>query len=143
MKTRIGLAVLLWLASACAFAQTPPAYLFFNRSSAALIDDATAKALFYEIVSPKLVKLYPSRNWGFVTQVQGGLTEDNTCVIAATVLMLPRNRPHTTDLLLFKPEETATTFGALPNASAAQCAELAKNKLRDAHRAMLATLVPH
>jgi hypothetical protein len=143
MKTRIGLVVLLWLASACAFAQTAPAYLFFNRSATTLINDATAQALFNEIVSPKLAKLYPPRNWGFVTQVQGGITPDSTCVVAASLLMLPRNRPHPTDLLLFKPQETATTFGALPNASAAQCADLAKSKLREAHQAMLHTLVPH
>ena len=142
MKTRPGLALVLAMASACAFAQEPSAYLFFNRSTTALMDDTTAKALFDETVSPKLTKLYPPQNWGFVTQVQGGITPDNACVVTASVLMLPRNRPHATELLLFKPEQTASTFAALPAGSAAQCAELARNKLREAHRAMLATLLP-
>jgi hypothetical protein len=142
MKTSVRCAALFLVASASAFAQTPAPYLFFNRSATALIDDATARSLLDEIVSPKLTKLYPARNWGFVTQVQGGITQDNTCVVAASVLMLPRNRPHNSELLLFKPKETATTFASLPNASAAQCADLARNKLREAHRALLATLVP-
>ena len=142
MKTGIALASVLLVASASAFAATPPEYLFVNRSSETLIDDATAKSLFDEIVSAKLAKLYPTRNWGFAAQVEGGITQANTCVVVARVMLLPRNQPVATKLLLFKPGKMATAFDALPNATAAQCKDLAKRKLREANQAMISALVP-
>jgi hypothetical protein len=142
MKIGTALASVLMVASASALAQTPPDYLFVSRSSATLIDDATAKALFDEIVSAKLAKLYPTRSWGFAAQVEGGMTQANTCVVVARVMLLPRNQPNATKLLLFKPGKMATAFDALPNASAAQCQDLAKRKLREANQAMLSALVP-
>jgi hypothetical protein len=97
--TRNGLAGLLLIASLNAFGQSPPAYLFVNNSSATLVDDASVKALFQEMVSPRLGKLYPAGVWGFATQVHGGFTEDKTCVIAASTMLLPRNpaERHQTD----------------------------------------------
>ena len=57
-------------------------------------------------------------------------------------MLLQRNLPVTTKLLLFKPERMATTFDALPNASSAQCRELAKNKLQEANQALRSVLAP-
>lgn len=141
---KIGTALVggLLVASASVFAQKAPDYLFVNRSSEALMDDATAKALFAEIASAKLAKLYPVNRWGFASQVEGGLTSVNMCVVAARVMLLPRNQPVATKLLLFKPGKMATAFDALPNASAAQCKELAKTKLREANQAIASALVP-
>ncbi len=142
-RIKIALAGALLAASVNAWAEAPPDYLFVSKSSAALIDDATAKGLFGEIVSAKLAKLYPPRSWGFVAQVEGGITQANTCVVVARVMLLPRNQPNVTKLLLFKPGKMATAFDALPNVSAAQCRDLAKGKLREANQAMLAALVPN
>ncbi len=141
-KIATALAGVLLVASASAIAQTASDYLFVNRSSATLIDDATVNSLFAEIVSAKLVKLYPTNKWGFAAQVEGGLTQANTCVVAARVMLLPRNQPVISKLLLFKPGKMATAFDAIPNASAAQCKELAAKKLREANQAMLAALLP-
>ena len=142
MKLKTALACVLLVASTGAFAQTASAYLFVNRSSTTLIDDAAARSLFAEIVSAKLVKLYPVNKWGFAAQVEGGITQANTCVVAARVMLLPRNQPVATKLLLFKPGKMATAFDAIPNASPAQCKELATKKLREANQAMLAALLP-
>ncbi len=142
-KIATALAGVLLVASASAIAQTASDYLFVNRSSATLIDDATVNSLFAEIVSAKLVKLYPTNKWGFAAQVEGGLTQANTCVVAARVMLLPRNQPVISKLLLFKPGKMATAFDAIPNASAAQCRDLARKKLREANQAMLAALVPN
>jgi hypothetical protein len=142
MTIRTVLVSALLIAAVAAQAQTKPDFLFVNRSSATLIDDATAKSLFDEIVSAKLAKLYPPKSWGFAAQVEGGLTRTNTCVVAARVMLLPRNQPTATKLLLFKPDKMATAFDALPNASAAQCRELAKTKLREANQAIVSVLVP-
>jgi hypothetical protein len=142
MKIGTAIACALLAASANTFAAAPPDYIFVSRSSETLMDDATAKGLFGEIVSLKLAKLYPTGKWGFAAQVEGGITQANTCVVVARVMLLPRNQPTLTKLLLFKPEKMATTFDTLANASAAQCKDLAKSKLREANQAMLAALVP-
>lgn len=143
MKIKTALACVLLVASAGAFAQKASDYLFINRSSEALIDDATANSLLAEIVSARLIKLYPTNKWGFAAQVEGGITQANTCVVTARVMLLPRNQPVVTKLLLFKPGKMATAFDAIPNASAAQCRDLARKKLREANQAMLAALVPN
>jgi len=142
MKIGTALACALMVASAGAFGEAPPDYLFVNRSSETLMDEATAKALFGEIVTAKLAKLYPTSKWGFAAQVEGGITPSNTCVVVARVMLLPRNQPTVTKLLLFKPGKMATAFDALPNATSAQCKDLAKKKLREANQAMGAALVP-
>ncbi|MBK6865758.1 MAG: hypothetical protein IPG91_20730 [Ideonella sp.] len=125
-----------------AWAASAPEYLLVNKSSEVLIDDATVKAVFGEIVSAKMARLYPTNKWGFGVQVEGGITQANTCVVTARVMLLQRNLPVTTRLLLFKPERMATTFDALPNASAAQCRDLAKAKLREASQALKSALTP-
>ena len=142
MKIGSALASALLAASAGAFAASPPDYLFINKSSEALIDEAAARGLFDEIVSAKLAKLYPTSKWGFAAQVEGGITQAKTCVVVARVMLLPRNQPTVTKLLLFKPGKMATAYDALPNASAEQCRDLAKRKLREANQAMIAALVP-
>ena len=145
MMKKIGtvLAGALLLVSAGAFAESASDYLLVNRSSPTLIDDATANSLFAEIASAKLVRLYPTNKWGFAAQVEGGISQANTCVVTARVMLLPRNQPVVTKLLLFKPGKMATAFDAIPNASAAQCKDLATKKLREANQAMLAALVPN
>jgi len=137
------LAGLLALGTATgAAAASAPSYLHINKSSELLIDDATVDALFASFVSAKMAKLYPTNRWGFATQVEGGLTANNTCVVTARVMLVQRNMPVTTKLLLFKPERMATTFDALPNASSAQCRDLAKSKLQEAHQALRSVLAP-
>ena len=140
---RVLSAALLALgAAAGASAATAPDYLHINKSSEVLIDDATVNALFGEFVSARMAKLYPTNKWGFATQVEGGITSNNTCVVTARVMLLQRNLPVTTKLLLFKPERMATTFDALPNASAAQCRDLARAKLQEAQQALRSVLTP-
>jgi hypothetical protein len=57
-------------------------------------------------------------------------------------MLLQRNQPALTKLLLFKPEKIATAFDAIPNASSAQCKDLAARKLREANQGLQAALVP-
>ena len=53
-------------------------------------------------------------------------------------MMLPRSGK----ALLFKPAQTATTFGTLPGATADQCRALAKTKLSEAIASVRDSLVP-
>lgn len=141
MKIRTAIATLATLVSSAAFAAVPD-YLFVDRSTEALIDAATAQSMFSEATTKRLVKLYPPNIWGFATQVEGGITSNSTCVVTARVMLLPRNNPRNTKLLLFKPDKMATTFDAKPQSSERQCRELAKVKLQEAIDALTSALAP-
>ena len=140
-RTLLAGAIALAAASG-ARAASAPDYLLVDKSNDVLIDDATVKAMFAQFVSPKMERLYPTNKWGFAVQVEGGITQANTCVVTARVMLLQRNLPVTTKLLLFKPERMATAFDALPNASSAQCRDLAKTKLRESFDALRSVLAP-
>jgi hypothetical protein len=140
---RVAIAGLLALGvTAGASAASAPDYLMIDKSSDTLIDDGTVKAMFSEFVSARMAKLYPTNKWGFAVQVEGGITQADTCVVTARVMLLQRNLPVTTKLLLFKPERMATSFDALPKASAQQCRDLAKTKLRESFDALRSVLAP-
>lgn len=142
MKIRTVVAGAALMLSAGAFAAGPD-YLFVDKSSATLIDAATARSMFDSATTMRLAKLYPPSIWGFATQVEGGITANTTCVVTARVMVLPRNNPRNTKLLLFKPEQMATAFDAKPQATDAQCRELAKSKLHEAIDALTSALAPN
>ena len=132
MKTRLAcLATLLALGSA-AHAATP-VYLTVDHSTEAVLDNASAQAIWKESLSDKLTKLaklYPTKRWGFVSEVEGGFTASKTCVITARA-----------KTMLFKPNKTATTFDAVPGATKEQCTDLAKTKLKEAVQGVLSSLI--
>jgi hypothetical protein len=117
----------------------PPKTMFVDHSSAALMDKATAKAIMAEGFTPKVLKVYPANKFGFVSQVEGGITGNGTCVVTARVMMMQLTP--TVKAMLFRPEETATTFEAQPGASADQCKQLAKTKLQEAVKSVASSLV--
>ena len=128
-KTLLLAGIALCTASAAAAA---PDYPFIDKSSPALMDEATAHAALNAVMSERMAKLYPPRIWGFTTQVLGGFTAAGTCVVTARVMLVPRNNPRPTRSLLFKPEHMAMAFDALANASVDSCRALAKEKLDEA-----------
>lgn len=138
MKSRItGLFAALLLASLGARA-APPQYLSVDNSTQTLMDSATAKTMWKEILpAARLARLYPPRKWGFASEVEGGFNASKTCVITARAMLLPVRGKG----LIFKPAKMATAFDALPNASAEQCKELARAKLKEAMQAVVAGLV--
>jgi hypothetical protein len=142
MKTRLACLIaapLLTLAAAAHAAD--PVYITLDHSSESVLDDATAQAAWKELLAGKTVKLnklYPSKRWGFVSQVEGGFNQGKTCVVTARVMMMPVTMRKS---LLFKPSKTATAFDALPNATREQCQDLAKAKLKEAANGVLSGLM--
>ena len=117
-----------------------PVYITHDHSSEALLDNASAQAILKDGMADqlaRLAKLYPTRRWGFLSEVDGGFNASKTCVITARVLMLPLSGKS----LIYKPNKTATTFDALPGATRQQCRDLAKAKLKEAVQSMLFSLV--
>ena len=114
----------------------PAAYLTLDHSSAMLMDAATARDLWRQNLPARLLRLYPAKKWGFVSEVEGGFDDARVCVITARAMMLPRSGK----ALIFAPAKTATAFGTQAGASAAQCRSLAKGKLAEAITAVTSTL---
>ena len=136
MKLTPLFAALLLTSTSLAFA-APAAYLTLDHSTATLMDKDTAQALWREHLPAKLVKLYPIRKWGFVSQVEGGFDEAKVCVITARAMMMPRNGK----TLVFQPAHTATAFASQAGATMPQCRALAKAKLAEAIAAVESTLL--
>ncbi|NUP86931.1 MAG: hypothetical protein HUU30_14435 [Burkholderiaceae bacterium] len=141
MTKSILLTTLLLIATAGAASAAPAAYLTIDHSSQAVMDKATAQAIWKEHLpddlTRRLLKLYPSGKYGFFSQVEGGFTQAKLCVVTARAMMLPRAGK----VLQAVPQKTTTTFDAQPNLTAAQCQDLAKAKLREAVSALVSPLV--
>jgi hypothetical protein len=116
-----------------------PKSMLLDLSSEALIDAESAKAMLRENIPAKVWALYPEGKWTFLSQVEGGITGNGTCVVTARVVLLPRTG--TVRAVLWRPQQTATTFDALPNASADQCKALARDKLKQSIVAVVSALV--
>ena len=138
MNQRLVFPALFLVLSQTAFA-APPKTVFVDHSSPAIMSSATASAVLAQVITPRVLKLYPASKWGFVSQVEGGLTANKTCVITARVMMMQLTP--TLKAMLFRPEKTATAFDAVPNASAEQCKELAKSKLEEAVKSVASSLI--
>lgn len=138
MKLNSLIAALLLPLAATTFA-APAQYVIVDHSTANLVTPAEAEAAWLKHQSPKVVKLFPAKKWGFLSQVEGGIDNNKTCVITARALMLPRAGKN----LVFKPEKSATTFGSVAAASPEQCKALAKAKLDEAIVAIGSALVPN
>jgi hypothetical protein len=141
MKTRTACllaAPLLTLAMAAHAAD--PVYITLDHSTDSVMDKAAAQAIWAESLAGKtlkLNKLYPTKRWGFVSEVEGGFNQAKTCVVTARVMMMPATVAKS---LVFKPNKTATAFDALPNATREQCQDLAKAKLKEAIQGVLSSL---
>ena len=134
-----ALLVSVSLLSALPVLAAPPKAVLLDFSSQSLIDAATAKAVLDAGIPAKVWKVYPVAKWGFVSQVEGGMTSAGVCVVTARVMMVPLIQ--TVKTPVFRPEKVATTFDASSGASMEQCRELAKNKLVEATQGVVSSLV--
>jgi hypothetical protein len=133
----IRLSVALLAVVAASVQAAPPIYTVMDNSSPALMDQATAEGLWNQRTSAKLIRLYPVKKWGFVTEVEGGFDDAKVCVVTARAMMLPRSGK----ALLYRPAKTATAFGTHAAASPQQCKALAKSKLGEAIEAVSSALL--
>jgi hypothetical protein len=137
-------ALALWLAAGATAASAADTeaggYVTEDHSTESLISKAAVAGIWKQgLPEDRLAKLYPKAKWGFLSQVEGGLTTGQTCVVTARVVMLPRTSP--TRRLVWEPSKTSTTFDAKAGATAAQCSELAAAKLKEALQSLVTGLV--
>lgn len=132
-------ALMLSMAAWAAEPKTGPKTNLMDHSNGTLIETEAAKALMAEIIPARVWKLYPARKYTFLSQVEGGLTTNKTCVISARVMLLPLTA--TVGAVLMRPQKTATAFDAQPDSSTEQCRNLARDKLKEATAAVVSALV--
>jgi hypothetical protein len=107
-------------------------------SVASLIDAAGAKKVMAENIPAKVLKLYPSNKWTFVSQVSGGLTPAGMCVVTARVMLLPLTP--TVKAIMLRPKATASTFDAVAGSNAEACKGVARDKLKEATASVVSSL---
>ena len=95
------------LLSMTAWAAGPKTNLM-DHSNSTLIEAEAAKAVMAENIPAKVWKLFPARRYVFLSQVEGGLTANKTCVVTARVMLLPLTA--TVGAVLMRPQKTATAF---------------------------------
>ncbi|HSM21295.1 MAG TPA: hypothetical protein VK876_03685 [Rubrivivax sp.] len=117
----------------------PPKTRFMDHSNKNLIDEAAAIAVMNENIPDRVWKIHPASRYIFTSQVEGGVTPAGTCVVAARVMLMPLTAA--AKAVLFRPQETATAYDALPNADMDQCRELARTKLKEATVAVVSAIV--
>lgn len=132
-------ALMLSMAAWAAEPKAGPKTNLMDHSNSTLIETDAAKALMAENIPPRVWKLYPARKYTFLSQVEGGLTTNKTCVISARVMLLPLTA--TVGAVLMRPQKTATAFDAQPDSSTEQCRSLARDKLKEATGAVVSALV--
>lgn len=128
--------LLAWTAVSSA---APPKINLVDHSNGLLIGEADAKSVVAANIPPAVWRIYPASRFAIASQVEGGMTADNTCVVAARVMVLPVTP--TARAVLFRPQKTATAFGAAPNSSSEQCRAMARVKLKDATASVVSAIV--
>lgn len=144
MKLRFLLAALPLIAAAlpaaAATAKPDSAYEIEDFSTEGLIGKAAVMAAWKEALPEgRLLKLYPKAKYGFLSQVEGGVVNGTLCVVTARVSLLPKTSP--TRRLVWEPAKSSTTFDGKTVASQAECTALAGEKLREALRSLMSSLV--
>ncbi len=141
MKAGVAsLAVVAVMLAASALAATPKP-MSLDDSSNFLMDPVTAEKIWKENTPARVLELYPSRKFRFVSQVTGGFTEGKTCVVTARAMLLPVVRlPIQGTKVVYAPVKSATAFDAAANLSREQCQELARTRLEDAVQSIAASL---
>ena len=124
--------------SMAAWAAEPKTNLM-DHSNGTLIETGAAKAVMAENIPAKVWKLFPARKYTFLSQVEGGMTANRTCVVSARVMLLPLTA--TVGAVLMRPPKTATAFDAQPDSSTEQCRALARDQLKEATTAVVSALV--
>lgn len=138
---RIGslLALAALALSPTVFAAPPAKAVLLDFSTQSLIEAEEAKTVLSEGIPDRVWKVYPASKWGFVSQVEGGITQGGICVVTARVMMVPLTP--TLKAVLFRPQKIATAFDAAAGASVDQCKALAKSKLGEATQGVVSSLV--
>lgn len=127
------------LAAAPAWAQGARNAEVLDYSMRSLISEAEAKQIVNALIPERAWKVFPRSKYVYISQVEGGITQGGICAVTARVMLMPLTP--TAKAVLFRPQEVATAFDALPSADMTQCKGLAAAKLKEATTGVMAAIV--
>jgi hypothetical protein len=141
MKPGIASSAVVTLMLATHALAATPKPMSVDDSANFLIDAPTAEKIWKENTPAKVMKLYPTRKFRFVSEVTGGFNEAKTCVVTARAMLLPVVLlPVQGSKIVYAPIKAATAFDASPSLSKEQCQDLAKAKLKEAVQSVTSAL---
>lgn len=138
MKTAVAFTAAIAISGTAGAQALKAKPVLIDHSVERLIDAKTARSIVVDGIPARVWKLYPAKKWGWASQVEGGVTSGNVCVVTARVMIAPLSA---SGKVLFRPEKMATAFDAIPNATAEQCQQLARDKLKEAVQGVVSSLV--
>jgi hypothetical protein len=112
-----------------------------DHSNSNLIDSAAAKQVLIDNIPARVWKIREPGAYAFLSQVEGGLNPQRTCVVTARVMVLPLTGTLNVPMWRPQPQMTATAFDAQPNSSSDACKAVAREKLKEATRAIVSGIV--
>jgi len=112
-----------------------------DHSNSNLIDSATAKQVLIDNIPARVWKIQNPGAYAFLSQVEGGLNAQRTCVVTARVMVLPLTGTLNVPMWRPLPKMTATAFDSQPNSSSDGCRDVAKEKLKEATLAIVSGIV--
>jgi hypothetical protein len=112
-----------------------------DHSNSNLIDTATAKQVLIDNIPARVWKIREPGAYAFLSQVEGGLNPQRTCVVTARVMVLPLTGTLNVPMWRPQPQMTATAFDAQPNSSSDACKAVAREKLKEATLAIVSGIV--
>lgn len=112
-----------------------------DHSNSNLISSDAAKAVLTENIPARVWKIHSPGSYAFLSQVEGGLTPQRTCVITARVVVLPLTGTLNVPMWRPVPKMTATAFDSQANSSTEQCQGVAREKLKEATLAIVSGIV--
>jgi hypothetical protein len=124
------------VAKAAPAAKAAPKFNIMNSSTEALIDNASAVAIWNTHLTPKAAKLHPVKKVGYISEVNGGFDTNKTCVVMARAMTSPLKGKTFT----YVAKDVAVAFGSQAGATPEQCSTLAKAKLTEAVQSIAATM---
>ena len=112
-----------------------------DHSNSNLIDAAAAKQVLIDNIPARVWKIHSPGAYAFLSQVEGGLNAQRTCVVTARVMVLPLTGTLNVPMWRPQPKMTATAFDAQPNSSSDACKGVARDKLKEATLAIVSGIV--
>ncbi len=112
-----------------------------DHSNSNLIDSATAKKVLIDNIPARVWKIQSPNAYAFLSQVEGGLTPQRTCVVTARVMVLPLTGTLNVPMWRPQPKMTATAFDSRADSSSDGCKAVAQEKLKEATLAIVSGIV--
>jgi hypothetical protein len=141
VPTLLGVASAAWAQADVPHSRDVKKTNLLDHSNSNLIEPAAAKAVLTDNIPARVWKIHKPGDFAFLSQVEGGLNAQRTCVVTARVMLLPLTGTLNVPMWRPLPEMTATAYDAQVNSSTDQCKALAKDKLKEATLAISSGIV--